>query len=350
MNKINRVTAALKGGMPDMVPFMFNTMARGIQEKIIGREIDDPIADGLFFTGWLGAPGDVAEVVPMLTAVPEVAARLNLDAVQIQVLPPIFTGYTINKGTAYLTNGLIDGAEAFKKIKMPDPDDDKTLRKIESMIKQYKGGMAMGARIRLGAAPSILSMGIENISFFYADCDDTLIKTVDMYTDWSRRMNKNLCELDFDFFWCFDDIAFTSNLLFSPAMFKEIFAERMKKAAAAINKPWIFHSDGNYEAVLADIIDMGANGIHPIEKSSMDTRMLKEKYGDKLCLVGNIDIDYTLAYGTRREVFDEVRECIALLGPGGRHIISDSNSIPDGCSAENVIYMAEAVEEYRHIY
>ena len=124
----------------------------------------------------------------------------------------------------------------------------------------------------------------------------------------------------------------------------------MRKAASTVSKPWIFHSDGNYKVVLDDIIDIGASGIHPIEKASMDTTWLKENYGQKLCMVGNIDIDYTLSSGTAREVEDEVRERIELLGPGGRYIISDSNSIPDFCKAENIIAMASAVKKYRNIY
>jgi len=185
---------------------------------------------------------------------------------------------------------------------------------------------------------------------FYADEDETLTKTIEMFTDYSRRLNKNLSELDFDFFWCFDDIAFSTSMLLSPSMFRELFKDNMKKAAAAITKPWIYHSDGNYQAVLDDIVEIGANGIHPIEKAAMDTAWLKENYGKKLCLVGNVDINYTLAEGTLEEVEAEVKSRIDLLGPGGGYIISDSNSIPNSCKAENIIAMAKAVEKYRRIY
>ena len=350
MNKIERITAALTGQIPDMVPYIYNTMMRGVQERIIGRKITDPTVDGMNITGWIGPPGETSELVPSLTAIPEVAKLLNLDAIEIQVLPPIYARLVIKGEDACVANGLIDSAEALAAVKMPDPDDPKLLRAIEEMIKQYKGDLAVGARVRLGASPSILSMGMENISMFYADEDDTLTKTVEMFTDWSRRMNKNLSEMDFDFFWCFDDIAFTTSMMFSPAMFRTIFKENMKKAASTISKPWIYHSDGNFQAVLDDIIEIGASGIHPIEKTSMDTRWLKENYGSKLCLVGNIDIDYTLTKGTEQEVEDEVRDRIQLLGPGGRYIISDSNSIPNWCKTENVIAMSKAVEKYRRIY
>ena len=333
-----------------MVPFIYNTIIKGVQERIVGHEIGEPTVDGLNITGWIGPPSEGGYISPLLTTVPEVADFLGMDAIQIQVLPPIYAGRAIGNGNAYVTNGLIDSKEALESVRMPDPDDEKLLRSIEEMIKRYKGDRAMGARIRLGASPSILSMGLENLAYFYADEDDTLIKTVGMYTDWSRRLNRNLSEMDFDFFWAFDDIAYTSNMMMSPPMFREVFKDALKKAAETIKKPWIFHSDGNYQAILDDIIELGASGIHPIEKDSMDTRWLKENYGDRLCLIGNIDIGYTLSYGTEQEVDDEVRERIELLGPGGRYIISDSNSIPEGCKAENIIAMSKAIEKYRYVY
>ena len=350
MTKIERVTTALKGGTPDKVPFLLNTVMQGVQERILGREIHDPTYTGMNNAGWLGGLTDKAEVVPALTVVPEVADIMGLDGIQIQVLPPMFVNWAVVNGDACISGGLIDGEEALSKIQMPDPDDEALLRSVEDMIKRYKGDYAMGARIRLGASPSILSMGMENIANFYADEDETLPRTVEMYTDWSRRMNKNLSELDFDYFWAFDDIAFTSNLLLSPGIFREFFKDNMKKAADPITKPWIYHSDGNYKIVLDDIVDIGASGIHPIEKTSMDTRWLKEHYGKKLCMVGNVDINYILKDAPLEEVDAEVKACIDLLGPGGGYIICDSNSIPDWCGTENMLEFARAVERYRNIY
>jgi uroporphyrinogen decarboxylase len=171
-----------------------------------------------------------------------------------------------------------------------------------------------------------------------------------MYTNWSGKLLKNLCELGFDFVWAFDDIAYTTGLMFSPDVFRGYFKQPMKKAASSISVPWIFHSDGDYSAVLDDIIDIGASAIHPIERESMDYLWLKENYGKKLCLVGNIDINYTLSKGSVKEVEEEVKARISELGPGGGYIICDSNSVPDFCKAENITAMSQAVHKYRNIY
>jgi hypothetical protein len=256
MTKVERVVTALQGKTPDMVPFIINTMMIGVQEALVGHKITEPTYTGMNNAGWIGKPGDKAEVVPALTITPETANILGLDAIQIQVLPPMFASTVVSDGVLCITGGLIDGADAFAAIQMPDPDDEKLLRSVEKMIEQYKGDYALGARVRLCASPSLNSIGLENTSYFYADGDDTLIKTVEMYADWSRKLNKNLSELDFDFFWAFDDIAFTSSLLITPDMFREIFKENMKKAAQTITKPWIYHSDGNYKVVLDDIVDI----------------------------------------------------------------------------------------------
>jgi uroporphyrinogen-III decarboxylase len=92
------------------------------------------------------------------------------------------------------------------------------------------------------------------------------------------------------------------------------------------------------------------DGLHPLEPGSMDLDCLKASYGDKLCLIGNIDIDKTLTHGTVQDVEREVRERIHQLGPGGGYIISDSNSVPAFCKAENIVAMSKAVEKYRYIY
>lgn len=352
MTKAERIQTALRGGTPDMVPFIVNSTMIQVQEGIVGHKITDPTYNGMNNAGWLGGLDEKGEVIPALTIVPEVAEKINLDAIGIQVLPPMFVNWVVKNGDACISTGLIDSAEALAKAKanMPDPDDEKLLKSIDDMIRRYKGDFAMYARIRLGASPSILSMGMDNIAAFAADEDDTLEKTVEMYTDWSRRFNKNLSELDFDFFWAFDDVAFTNSLLISPNMFRECFKENMIKAASTIDKPWIYHSDGNYSLLLDDIVDIGAYGIHPIEKGSMDTRWLKETYGKKLCMVGNVDINYILKDAPLEEVAQEVKKCIDLLGPGGGYIISDSNSIPAWCAPENVMELGRAIEKYRHIY
>jgi uroporphyrinogen decarboxylase len=87
-------------------------------------------------------------------------------------------------------------------------------------------------------------------------------------------------------------------------------------------------------------------GLHPIQPSAMNIKEVKEKYGSRVCVVGNIDLDYTLTLGTPEEVDREVKERIAVAGKGGGYIITSANSLTDYCKTENVWAMSRAVKKY----
>jgi len=351
MTKTQRVLTALNGQTPDCVPYIHNCIAHDLQEKILGRQITGaPTVDNFNVTGWLGPVGGRAQVAPSLTVLPETAALLNLDAIGIQILPPMFVDAVDTQNGRYIARGQLTSAQALSRVTMPDPDDPALYRETERIIARYKGDFAMYARVRLGAACVLQSMSIEDFAYCLIDEPETVAQIIEMYTEWSRRVSQNLSELGFDFFWCFDDIAFSTGMLISPETFRSCFKEPLHRAASGIKKPFIFHSDGAIQHVLNDIIDIGARGLHPIEPGSMDGDWLKQNYGDKLCLIGNIDIDEFLTRGTPQTVNAEVRRRIAQFGPGGGYIISDSNSVPSCCRAENVLALGQAVEEWRWIY
>ena len=78
----------------------------------------------------------------------------------------------------------------------------------------------------------------------------------------------------------------------------------------------------------------------------MDLGELKEKYGDKIILIGNVDCAETLVYGGKEEIENEVKECIKKAAKGGGYILTSSNSIHYNIPAQNFIYMVEATKKY----
>jgi uroporphyrinogen decarboxylase len=93
-------------------------------------------------------------------------------------------------------------------------------------------------------------------------------------------------------------------------------------------------------------LKLGMSAIHPIQPAAMDIGKMKAQYGSRVCLIGNIDLDYTLTLGTPEEVDREVQERIAVAGKGGGYIISSANSLTDYCKTENVWAMSKALQKY----
>ena len=93
------------------------------------------------------------------------------------------------------------------------------------------------------------------------------------------------------------------------------------------------------------IIDCGGDAIHPIEPKAMQIAEVKQKYGNKLCLIGNIDVDL-LSRGTVQEIKKNVIKNIEGVGFAGGYCVGSGNSIPEYVKLENYIAMIETVKEY----
>lgn len=149
--------------------------------------------------------------------------------------------------------------------------------------------------------------------------------------------------------WIADDLAYTEGMLVNPAVLREHcfpWYRRMGQMCRERGILFIFHSDGDIRPVIPDLIDCGFHAIHPIEPKAMDIRELKRDYGDRLALIGNLDLKYTLPRGTPAEVRAEVRGLIRDVAPGGGYACGSSNSVTYYVPLANFNAMREAVFEF----
>ncbi len=145
-----------------------------------------------------------------------------------------------------------------------------------------------------------------------------------------------------------DDIAYNQTTLVSPKFLRQYFFPWLKKVGDLCkekNVPFIYHSDGNLTNVLDDIIAAGVKGLHPIQPNAMDISVLKKSVGDKLCLLGNIDMDI-MARKSPDDVKELVFRNLRNIAPGGGYILGASNSVPEYIPLENYNAMRETALEY----
>jgi uroporphyrinogen-III decarboxylase len=140
-------------------------------------------------------------------------------------------------------------------------------------------------------------------------------------------------------------MAFKSAPFFSPQVFRDLVVPRYQRVREQITLPWVTHSDGNMMPFLEDLIDLGIAGMHPLEKGAMDIRAVKRDYGNRICLLGNVDLNI-LGMGTVEDVDREVRGLIQDVGPGGGYIVTSGNSLAGYLKPENVWALSEAVQKY----
>ena len=123
-------------------------------------------------------------------------------------------------------------------------------------------------------------------------------------------------------------------------------AERILAPTVRAGLPILFHSDGRIDAAVEWLIDLGINGINPLDPYGVDYRDYKKRYGDRLCLWGNVDVEWPLAHGTPEDVEKDVIAHMEVLKPGGHWGASSSHSITNFVPHENYVAMLDAIHKY----
>jgi len=355
MTPKERVMTALRCGQPDQVPWVENEVEEVLQIQIMGGRTDYTPGelcralgmDGFGYHFPTGGVGSASQALQTSKSVKE--AFYFPKKITFDFVPPWIADMGVEPGgRTFVKKGLLVDRDSLKLFDefLPDPDHPARYEQIAKWIEQYREDYAVFARIRLGTASLIESMGLDVFSLMLYD-DPDLVKEMHLrFSEWTIKVLEHLNKLDLDFYWANDDHADTKMPWVNMEMYEEFLYPYQKMVADAIKKPWAFHSDGNIFPILDGLLKLGMNAIHPIQPAAMDIGKMKAQYGSRVCLIGNIDLDYTLTLGTPEEVDKEVKERIAIAGKGGGYIISSANSLTDYCKIDNVWAMSKALKKY----
>lgn len=147
------------------------------------------------------------------------------------------------------------------------------------------------------------------------------------------------------------DLADKNGPIYNPKIFEKYLVPRYKKILQVSHKFglfYIYRSDGDTR-VLWDIWfnEIGFDGYAEIDLSAgIDLGELKEKYGEKITIIGGVDCAKTLVFGTKEEIEKQVKDSIEKCKRKGGFILTSSNSIHYNVPAKNLIYMVEAARKY----
>jgi uroporphyrinogen decarboxylase len=333
MNSRERVHAALQRRQPDRVPYCELAVDRALATKFMGW--DEPVIP----------PGMMEVNHYTVEESKSLADFLKLDNIGFVLRPPVYAERIAGQdGRMFYGEGMIRSEADLSMLQAPDPFDDSLYDEARRFVDR-KGDFSAWFMTRIGVFSAMLSMGTEGFCLMLHDNLPLVESVLDYYFDWMEVVAERVCKMGFDVFVSTDDMAFKTAPLFSPKVFREVVLPRYQRVARKISIPWVLHSDGNLMPILDDLLSLGISGLHPIEKGAMDMRAMKRDYGDRICLLGNVDLNL-LGIGTREEVEREVRTLIRDAAPGGGYILTSGNSLASYLRPENVLAMVAAVKKY----
>ncbi len=142
-----------------------------------------------------------------------------------------------------------------------------------------------------------------------------------------------------------DDLGYQASPLISPALYRELVYPHHKRLCdhfAERGLKTMLHSDGNIAPLIPHFLAAGFAALHPLEvKAGLDLSTLREQYGKRLILFGNIDVR-KLA-GTREEIEEEIGTKLRAAGPSGGYIYHSDHSVPNNVSLDNYRFALDMV-------
>jgi uroporphyrinogen decarboxylase len=245
--------------------------------------------------------------------------------------------------------GPVQGPRDVEKVSEfePDPGDYAMLRYlVTKMGKDVAHFFTIPGPFRFSWQ---LRGAMEKLLLDYMIAPDLALALARITTDFCKAAIGMAADAGADVVALEGDLAFNTSTLMSPDQYRTFVKPYHREVVDFTHETGlkiIKHSDGNLWPILDDLLEVGFDGIHPIQPQSMDIAQVKASLKGKAAVLGNIDCSFLLPFGTEEEVEKVVMETIEVAAPGGGYIISSSNSIHPGVKPENYIAMVRAARKY----
>lgn len=249
----------------------------------------------------------------------------------------------------------ISSIDEVEKYNWPDPDDFSSSH-IEKEICDHKDFAILGGvwapifhnvTWLCGFETTLVNLQLQ------PEVSKAIIKKV---TDFWIGYTKKVLEAgkgEIDIIENCNDFGTQSTMIMSPENFREFFKPELKRLYDTIKQYDAYvmqHSCGSIKPIIPDLIEIGVNILNPVQVSAkdMNPEELKKDFGDKITFHGGVDTQYVLPNGNVKDVREEVRRIISILGKGGGYILSGSQGFESDIPIENIVAMYDEASKIRY--
>ncbi len=262
--------------------------------------------------------------------------------------------YFYNQSGAYpeVVERPLEDEKNLDSYKIPDPYNEERYASSKEVLDKYGDNYWI-----VGSIPCSIfevSWGLRGLDKFMMDMvvnKDFAHALMDKVMEFPLVAGKKLIDMGVDMLWTGDDVAMQTGMMISPKLWREFLKPRYAKLFSEFKKQnknikIAYHSDGNCEAILDELYEIGLDIINPVQPACMEPGYIKKKYGKKLAMWGTMDVQNVLPFGTPQDVKKEVRRLIKDCAEGGGFILAPAHNIQSDTSMENILAFYEAAKEY----
>jgi uroporphyrinogen decarboxylase len=337
MTSYERVLTTLHGQEPDRVP---------IFELLIDPTVINAILPGADYPDFVEAMG----IDVVVTNTPsKLYEEKVLDAEQRIVVNE--WGIVRQYGAQIVSmplEGPIKNIEDLDTYKPPDPYTDRRYNELRRLLSRFKGRKVVGMHLHDGFNYPCYLRGMQQLMMDLFENPDFVHKLVRLSIDHNTAIAERAIEFGADFIILGDDYGSVEAPLISPKHFREFFLPAIREIVEAVHAKGAFcfkHCCGNINLILEDMVRTGIDALHPFDATAgMDLVAVKQRF-PRLTVMGGVDCGPLLSDRPVQDVINEVKRLLRVASPGGRYIISSTNTIHNTVRPENYLAMLSTVKE-----
>jgi uroporphyrinogen decarboxylase len=188
-------------------------------------------------------------------------------------------------------------------------------------------------------------MGYETLCYALYDQPDLVQAIADRCLAIDRQVTARLVEFErVKMVWGSDDMGFRSGTLIGPDDLRTYVLPGHKALAQITHdagRLYILHSCGNLATIMDDLIDdVQIDAKHSFEDTIVDVRQAKALWGDRIALLGGIDMDF-MCRATGDAIRQRVRDTLDVCMPGGGYCLGTGNTVANYVPVDNYLTMLD---------
>jgi len=250
---------------------------------------------------------------------------------------------TINRTGEPLPSSLLE-------INLPDPNTPAFYKDVIAGIKHHKEQRGRFVYVQTPGIFECLNgtFGIENHLGYLLEYEPELHQVYARQAQWNKTWAMNCLDLGVDMIHVSDDWGAQNSLMFSLELFRRLIKPYHRVVTEAVKQRGAFvslHTDGNNNAAIPDILDLGFDVVHPWQESAgMSLQDFHDHYRTRFTVMGGLDIQTTLGFGKYDQLRAAILRLTSLFRDGGL-ILCTTHFVQDHCTLDELTFAYDLLYE-----
>lgn len=257
-------------------------------------------------------------------------------------------GFDITQEGTYQVIHPLSDAGKISSYEFPDPNAPGLLDWAEEAIAAYSKDYVVSSYQVLCLIERVSALrGFSNFLCDLALEEEYLVDLLDKVTDYQIGMAKRYIRAGVTCGRVGDDYGTQNGMLISPEDWRSLIKPRLARIVAAYKDaglPVILHSCGDVRPIIPELIEIGIDVLNNVQPEAMPREDLQQ-YRGKITFYGGISTQQVLPLGTEEEIFNEVKACCDLYGPGNGLLLSTGISVMSDVPLKNLNALLRAFNE-----